>query len=151
MTEAWTAEHRNFAARSCPGVDYVYLWADGIKVNISVEEHKPCLLVLIGVRAHGRRDPSRAAAGGLADRLPESSRIMTSSVRKTTRFARYGGTALVAVGLVQSHIRALSTSISQPGADGSKPCSTSQWTRRGRRRCRTRRMTDDVAGFIARG
>ena len=61
-----------------------------------------------------------------------SSRTMTSSVRKTTRFrrwpARCGRTALVAVGLVQPHIRDLSTSTSQPGEDGSKPCSTSQRT-----------------------
>jgi hypothetical protein len=61
---------------------------------------------------------------------PGSSRTMTSSVRKTTRFrrwpARCGRTALVAVGLVQPHSRDLSTSNSQPGEDGSKPCSISQ-------------------------
>jgi transposase-like protein len=37
-------------------VDYVYLWADGIHVNIRLEEHKLCLLVLIGVRADGRKE-----------------------------------------------------------------------------------------------
>jgi hypothetical protein len=42
--------------------------------------------------------------------------------------ARCGRTALVAVGLVQPHSRDLSTSTSQPGEDGSKPCSTSQRT-----------------------
>jgi hypothetical protein len=31
-------------------------------------------------------------------------------------------------GLVRPHIPALSTSTSQPGENGSKPCSTSQWT-----------------------
>lgn len=36
--------------------------------------------------------------------------------------------AFVAVGPAQPHIRALSTSTSQPGAKGSKPCSTSQRT-----------------------
>jgi hypothetical protein len=36
-------------------VDYVYLWADGIHVNIRLEEHKLCLLVMIGVRADGRK------------------------------------------------------------------------------------------------
>jgi hypothetical protein len=30
-------------------VDYVYVWADGIQVNLRLEEHKPCLLVMIGV------------------------------------------------------------------------------------------------------
>jgi len=37
-------------------VDYVYLWADGIHVNIRLEEHKLCLLVMIGVRADGRKE-----------------------------------------------------------------------------------------------
>ncbi len=49
MTETWKAEQRAFAARDLSGVDYVHLWADGIHVNIRLEEHKLCLLVLIGV------------------------------------------------------------------------------------------------------
>jgi len=61
---------------------------------------------------------------------PGPLRTMTSPVRKATRCrrwpARCGRTALAAVGLVQPHRRDLSTSNSQPGEDGSKPCSTSQ-------------------------
>jgi hypothetical protein len=30
LTETWKAEQRTFAARDLSGVDYVYLWADGI-------------------------------------------------------------------------------------------------------------------------
>jgi transposase-like protein len=56
LTETWKAEQRAFAARDLSGVDYVYLWADGIHVNIRLEEHKLCLLVLIGVRADGRKE-----------------------------------------------------------------------------------------------
>ena len=37
-------------------MDYVYLWADGIHVSIRLEEHKLCLLVMIGVRADGRKE-----------------------------------------------------------------------------------------------
>ena len=51
LTETWKAEQRAFAARDLSAMDYVYLWADGIHVNIRLEEHKLCLLVLIGVRA----------------------------------------------------------------------------------------------------
>ena len=39
LTETWKAEQRAFAARDLSGVDYVYLWADGIHVNIRLEEH----------------------------------------------------------------------------------------------------------------
>jgi len=56
LTESWKTDQRTFAARSLLGVDYVYLWADGIHVNIRLEEHKLCLLVLIGVRADGRKE-----------------------------------------------------------------------------------------------
>jgi transposase-like protein len=56
LTETWRAEQRAFAARDLSGVDYVYLWADGIHVNIRLEEHKLCLLVMIGVRADGRKE-----------------------------------------------------------------------------------------------
>jgi len=41
----------------------VYLWADGIHVNIRLEEHKLCLLVMIGVRADGRKELIALADG----------------------------------------------------------------------------------------
>lgn len=41
----WKAEQRAFCQRNLSGVDCVYLWVDGIHVNIRLEEHKLCLLV----------------------------------------------------------------------------------------------------------
>ena len=63
LTETWQAEQKAFAARDLSGVDYVYLWADGIHVNIRLEEHKLCLLVMIGVRADGRKELIALADG----------------------------------------------------------------------------------------
>jgi transposase-like protein len=63
LTETWKAEQRAFAARDLSGVDYVYVWADGIHVNIRLEEHKLCLLVIIGVRADGRKELVALADG----------------------------------------------------------------------------------------
>jgi hypothetical protein len=40
LTQAWQAEQRAFAVRDLSGIDYVYMWADGIHVNIRLEEHK---------------------------------------------------------------------------------------------------------------
>ncbi len=51
LTEQWQAEQKAFSCRDLSAVDYVYVWADGIHVNIRLEEHKLCLLVIIGVRA----------------------------------------------------------------------------------------------------
>jgi transposase-like protein len=80
LTETWKAEQRAFAARDLSGVDYVYLWADGIHVNIRLEEHKLCLLVMIGVRADGRKelialaDGYRESAESRADLLRDCAR-----------------------------------------------------------------------------
>jgi putative transposase len=63
LTEIWKAEQQAFSRRDLSGVDYVYLWADGIHVNIRLEEHKLCLLVLIGVRADGRKELVALAEG----------------------------------------------------------------------------------------
>jgi transposase-like protein len=63
LTETWKAEQRAFAARDLSGLDYVYLWADGIHVDIRLEEHKLCLLVMIGVRADGRKELIALADG----------------------------------------------------------------------------------------
>ena len=78
LTETWKAEQRAFAERDLSGVDYVYLWADGIHVNIRLEEDKLCLLVMIGVRADGRKelvalaDGYRESAGSWADLLRDA-------------------------------------------------------------------------------
>ena len=80
LTETWKAGQRAFAARDLSGVDYVYLWADGIHVNIRLEEHKLCLLVMIGVRADGRKelialaDGYRESAESWADLLRDCAR-----------------------------------------------------------------------------
>ena len=80
LTQQWQAGQRAFAARDLSGVDYVYLWADGIHVNIRLEEHKLCLLVLIGVRADGRKelialaDGYRESAESWADLLRDCAR-----------------------------------------------------------------------------
>jgi transposase-like protein len=80
LTETWKAEQRAFAERDLSGVDYVYVWADGIHVNIRLEEHKLCLLVMIGVRADGRKelialaDGYRESAESWADLLRDCAR-----------------------------------------------------------------------------
>jgi transposase-like protein len=80
LMAAWQAEQKAFAARDLSGADYVYVWADGIHVNIRLEERKLCLLVLIGVRAGGRKelialaDGYRESAESWADLLRDCAR-----------------------------------------------------------------------------
>ena len=63
LTQTWQAEQRAFAQRDLSQAAYVYLWADGIHVNIRLEEHKLCLLVMIGVRTDGRKELVALADG----------------------------------------------------------------------------------------
>ena len=80
LTEAWKAEQRSFAERDLSGVDYVYLWVDGIHVNIRLAEHKLCLLVMIGVRADGRKE-----LVALTDGYRESSESWADLLRDCAR------------------------------------------------------------------
>ncbi|GIH77147.1 IS256 family transposase [Planobispora longispora] len=80
LTEQWKAEQRTFAARDLSGVDYVYVWADGIHVNVRLEEQRLCLLVMIGVRADGRKE-----FVALADGYRESTESWADLLRDAKR------------------------------------------------------------------
>ncbi|MEU2619690.1 IS256 family transposase [Streptomyces sp. NPDC007157] len=56
LTQQWQADHTSFMDRDLTEVDYVYVWADGIHLNVRLEEAKACVLVLIGVRADGSKE-----------------------------------------------------------------------------------------------
>jgi transposase-like protein len=56
LTCQWQDEAKSFQARDLSGVDYVYLWVDGIHLKVRLEQEKLCLLVMIGVRADGRKE-----------------------------------------------------------------------------------------------
>jgi putative transposase len=80
LTAQWQQDYQTFVGRDLSRVDYVYLWADGIHVNIRLEEAKLCLLVLVGVRADGRKelvalaDGYRESEGSWADLLRDAVR-----------------------------------------------------------------------------
>jgi transposase-like protein len=80
LTVQWQDDVRRFAQRNLSTVDYVYLWADGIHVNIRLDEEKLCLLVLIGVRVDGTKelvalaDGYRESTGSWADLLRDCKR-----------------------------------------------------------------------------
>ncbi|HUO38512.1 MAG TPA: IS256 family transposase [Mycobacterium sp.] len=80
LTETWQAEQKAFVVRGLSNADYVYVWADGIHVNVRLEDAKLCLLVLIGVRVDGRKelialtDGYREASESWADLLRDCKR-----------------------------------------------------------------------------
>jgi transposase-like protein len=53
----WEAEYEAFRKRDLSEVDYVYVWVDGIHVNVRLgEQDRLCLLVMIGVRPDGTKE-----------------------------------------------------------------------------------------------
>ena len=56
LMREWSQELAGFQRRDLSQVDYVYLWADGVHFNIRLEEDRLCCLVLLGVRADGRKE-----------------------------------------------------------------------------------------------
>jgi len=80
LTETWTQEARAFGERDLSSVDYVYVWADGIHVNVRLEQAKLCLLVLIGVRTDGRKE-----LVALADGYREATELWADLLRDCKR------------------------------------------------------------------
>jgi transposase-like protein len=56
LTAQWEGEHKTWRTRDLSERDYVYVWADGIHLNIRLEEDRLCLLVIIGVRPDGTKE-----------------------------------------------------------------------------------------------
>lgn len=51
---AWETEYAEWRERDWRGHEFVYLWADGIYVNVRAEERR-CVLVVIGCDVHGNK------------------------------------------------------------------------------------------------
>jgi transposase-like protein len=69
-----------FNARSLAGSDYVYVWVDGIHLKVRPEADMVCLLVMIGVRADGRKE-----LVALADGFRESAESWADLLRDCKR------------------------------------------------------------------
>jgi putative transposase len=80
LTAQWQDEAKAFGTRDLSGTDYVYLWVDGIHLKVRLEQEKLCLLVMIGVRADGRKE-----LVGLADGFRESTESWADLLRDCRR------------------------------------------------------------------
>lgn len=56
LTKQWQDEQRAFADRDLSETDYVYVWADGVHFSVRLDETRLCCLVMVGVRADGRKE-----------------------------------------------------------------------------------------------
>jgi len=59
LKEQWMAEYEEWSRRDLADKQYVYIWADGISVNVRLEDtenKRQCLLVVIGATAEGYKE-----------------------------------------------------------------------------------------------
>jgi putative transposase len=59
LKEQWTAEYDAWNRRDLTGKHYVYLWADGIYVNVRLQDtdnKRPCILVVMAATAEGHKE-----------------------------------------------------------------------------------------------
>jgi len=56
LTESWRDEYGDWSKRDLSGKHYVYLWADGIYFSCRLSDDRPCLLVLMGATADGKKE-----------------------------------------------------------------------------------------------
>jgi len=56
LKEVWKEEFKEWDKRDLSGKEYVYIWADGIYFNVRLTDDRPCVLVLIGALASGKKE-----------------------------------------------------------------------------------------------
>jgi transposase-like protein len=56
LLSAWQGEYADWSKRDLSGKHYLYLWADGIYFPCRLSDDRPCLLVLMGATAEGKKE-----------------------------------------------------------------------------------------------
>jgi len=57
LTEAWISEREAFMGRDLAGVDYVYVWVDGIHTGVRLgSDGRLCSLVVLGAKSDGTKE-----------------------------------------------------------------------------------------------
>ena len=59
LKERWSSEYDEWSKRSFSGKHYAYVWADGIHVNVRLEDpenQRQCILVLMGATPEGKKE-----------------------------------------------------------------------------------------------
>ena len=56
LKAVWEQEYREWTRRDLSRKRYVYLWADGLHVNVRLDAERSCILVLMGADEHGNKE-----------------------------------------------------------------------------------------------
>ena len=56
LKEVWEKEYQAWTQRDLSAKRYVYFWADGLHVNVRLDEERSCILVIMGADEQGRKE-----------------------------------------------------------------------------------------------
>jgi transposase-like protein len=56
LKQGWETEFEAWGSRSLIGKRYVYFWVDGIYASVRLTDDRPCILVVMGATAEGRKE-----------------------------------------------------------------------------------------------
>jgi putative transposase len=56
LKRVWEQEYESWRKRPLDSAEYAYLWADGIYVNVRLEEQRSCILVVVGANFEGHKE-----------------------------------------------------------------------------------------------
>jgi transposase-like protein len=56
LKSVWEAEYQAWSKRSLEGKRYVYIWVDGVYFNVRLQDDRPCILVVMGATADGKKE-----------------------------------------------------------------------------------------------
>jgi putative transposase len=52
----WEEEYKSWSRRDLSGKEYVYIWVDGLHVNVRLDEERSCILVVMGADSEGKKE-----------------------------------------------------------------------------------------------
>ena len=56
LKAVWEQDYQEWARRDRSGKRYVYFWADGLHVNVRLDEERSCILVIMAADEHGNKE-----------------------------------------------------------------------------------------------
>jgi len=56
LKQVWESDYKNWNKRDLSNKHYVYFWVDGIYFNVRLDEHRQCILVIIGATSDGKKE-----------------------------------------------------------------------------------------------
>ncbi len=57
LKRVWEEEYNTWSKRSLSNDYYVYVWVDGIYFNVRLDDDRQCILVMIGAKENGTKEP----------------------------------------------------------------------------------------------